>query len=290
MSVCIALCLLDARSALADARADCVRLTAPMLAFERLAPSAELEGPAEGALTACAEAVRQMPDDPRLALYHGLALVGHERYQEALASLTEAAAAGDGSAEFFIALLYGSNGLEGATPELAQQWYKKAAVKGHMGAQAFLGFYYDQGIGVEESDEQATFWLEKAAAQGHAGSKFMLGLRTIDGEGAPRDVAKGLALIEEAAALGEPQAKFSLGYTYLTGGHGVAQDVPRGLALLDDSATLGSEIAMVELGRVYLDGELVARDEAKGKAWFCQAGRYGATMHQELYGEALACE
>ncbi|MEM7223763.1 MAG: tetratricopeptide repeat protein [Pseudomonadota bacterium] len=285
-----ALCCFGALPARADARADCQRLTAPVLAIERVDPGYEVEELAEGTLEICAEAARQAPDDPRLALFHGLALLGNDRPQDALIPLMASAEAGDSSAAFFIALIYASSDVEGAGPEQALEWYEKAAEMGHMGAQAFLGFYYDQGIGAGANDEQATFWLEKAAAQGHAGSMYILGLRYADGEGAPKDEAKGLALIEQAASLGVPQATYSLGYAYLTGDQFVEQDVPRGLALLEEAAGLGSELAMVELGRVYLDGELATRDETKGKDWFCLADRYGAGMHQELYGEVLVCE
>ena len=45
-------------------------------------------------------------------------------------------------------------------------WYERAAKNGYAVAQRMLGKYYEKGVGTERNPELARQWYEKAAAQG----------------------------------------------------------------------------------------------------------------------------
>ena len=59
-------------------------------------------------------------------------------------------------------------------PEMAAEWFRKAAELGDFAAQRNLGYLYLKGKGVEKDNAEARKWLEKAAAQGDSYAQELL--------------------------------------------------------------------------------------------------------------------
>lgn len=74
----------------------------------------------------------------------------------------------DAEAQFELARLHRAGEIDGASPQRALIWCRKAAVQGHAGAQRMLGQMYLEGDGVMQDDDTAREWLQKAAGGGDA--------------------------------------------------------------------------------------------------------------------------
>jgi hypothetical protein len=87
----------------------------------------------------------------------------HRLNLDQLRSLAEQ---GDAAAqvELGIALEHGEGVKK--SPQMAREWYCRAAVQGAVDAQRNLGWMYANGSGVVRNDEVAAYWLGRAAAAG----------------------------------------------------------------------------------------------------------------------------
>jgi TPR repeat protein len=82
---------------------------------------------------------------------------------------------GDREAQFSMGLRYDlGDGVE-RDPELAAQWFAKAAAAGVNGACLYLGMKYEFGAGVKQDKNEAVRWYEEAAVQGWPQAAFLLG-------------------------------------------------------------------------------------------------------------------
>lgn len=151
--------------------------------------------------------------------------------------LTDEANSGSPEAQFQMGFMSYMDGPK-ADMTKAVEWFRKASDAGHQEAMFTMAMFHKQGVNV------ATNLQESARLLGLIDSKKLplasetLGVMTILGQGVPVDVAKGISLIETAANNGRVE-----------------------------SANL--------LANIYLAGEVVARDEAKARTWFEQAGQLG---------------
>lgn len=87
--------------------------------------------------------------------------------QQVMNLMTRAANAGNAEAQFNLAMNY-SQGINGA-PKNEQEsfeWAQKAANQGYAQAERFLGACYEYGFGVNGNPQLAQEWYAKAAAQG----------------------------------------------------------------------------------------------------------------------------
>ena len=80
----------------------------------------------------------------------------------------------DAEAQFELARRHRSGEIDGASPQRALIWCRKAAVQGHAGAQRMLGQMYLEGDGVMQDDDTAREWLQKAAASGDSAAQQLL--------------------------------------------------------------------------------------------------------------------
>lgn len=85
-------------------------------------------------------------------------------YASALKVWLPQAKEGDAEAQVVLGEIY-EKGLGGgvADPQLAAQWYKKAAAQGSSRAQINLGNLYEKGLGVEKNLTEALNWYRKAS-------------------------------------------------------------------------------------------------------------------------------
>ena len=89
---------------------------------------------------------------------------------------------------------------------VAQDWYRRAAVKGHLPAQANLGILLFQAG--EKAD--AVRWLKSAADKGEMRAQYVLGIVHWNGDGAAKSMPLAYAYLVRAAAQGLPEATKAL--------------------------------------------------------------------------------
>lgn len=124
---------------------------------------------------------------PATALAGGDHATIAQRDDEALESLSRAAALGSASAQYRLGDMYLRG--RGVRQDLlkAARWYRRAAEQGHVHAQYVLGVMYQLGGGVDVSFAKAASWFKRAADQGHAGAQHELGKLYYAGQGVPKD-------------------------------------------------------------------------------------------------------
>lgn len=132
--------------------------------------------------------------------------------KEALATLREAADAGNPKAIWQLAEVYdrGIPGvLESDTIE-SLRLYRRAAEAGSPEARNYLGFLYYNGERVPQSVDSALYWIEKAAASGDVKAANNLGWLLTEGRGIVHDDSKALFWFGKAAEAGLPAAQAQL--------------------------------------------------------------------------------
>jgi TPR repeat protein len=95
------------------------------------------------------------------------------------------------------------------SPDLALQWYLKAADQGLVAAQHNIGRCYNFGTGVAQNFAEAERWYRKAAEQGHTDAMFFLGTLYSNNHGEQTDTDTNIlayAWMHNAAELGNPTA------------------------------------------------------------------------------------
>ena len=107
-------------------------------------------------------------DDPAAQYRQGRALLA-TRFDEGMALLTAAAAAGYPQAQYEMARRYRTGPHSEAEARQAVDWLEAAAATGHRGAQIDLGVLYLQGLaraGVARDPGRARMWFEQALRDG----------------------------------------------------------------------------------------------------------------------------
>jgi localization factor PodJL len=137
-------------------------------------------------------------------------------------SLRVAAAGGDPSAQFAIALSFARIGLQ---QDLAQGflWCQRAALKGFVPAQYRLAGLYERGLGVASDLVRAREWYRRAAEGGHVKAMHNLAVFATRGRGGLIDYAEAARWFGEAAERGLRDSQFNLALFY-ENGLGVPQD------------------------------------------------------------------
>lgn len=275
----------------AGAVTDCDRLAGDPWDPRRVVePEALTAANAAEAVAACRQALEEEPDEPRLKLELGRALLFQGFPIKALEPLTEAAETDYAAAEFYLGFAYEREGWDGHDKAAARKHYERGAELGHAQAQHNLALAL---ISEEQGDgrhvREALPWLERASEQGLAESLYLQGVLYFNGGyGIWPDLERSAALFRAAVDLGHDASKLALGNAFVMG-FGVEKDPPRGLALIVEAAENGFPSAQIELGRMYIKGRAVERNEELGYQWFCKAGTAGQAHFMMEYGKPLSC-
>ena len=142
--------------------------------------------------------------------------------------------------------------LELEEPELAEQYYKKAAAAGLAIAKSNAAAMMMFGK-VKGDDRQVVRLLEEATSEGWLRAKYYLALMYFGGRGTPRDDVRGMKLLLEAIDCDEPRAIVALGRAYLEG-VGVKRDVEEGMRWLQIAARSEDTVGEVGLAQAYALG------------------------------------
>ena len=125
--------------------------------------------------------------------------------------LREAAAMGNGEAQFVIATRYlnGENGLQQDFGKAAY-WYGKAAASGNAPAQYRLGTLYERGKGVAKDLKAALGWYERSASLGNVKAMHNAAVLAANSDQEKSDYARAFKWFSLGAAHGLKDSQFNL--------------------------------------------------------------------------------
>jgi hypothetical protein len=127
-------------------------------------------------------------------------------YKAAVDRWRTPAIAGDADAEFNLAQAYKLGRGVPADLNLAEDWYRKAAIQGHRQAEDNYGLALFQN----GKRAEAVQWLTKSAGRGEPRAQFVLGTMFFNGDNVARDWVRAYALIVRSSQSGLPQASAAL--------------------------------------------------------------------------------
>lgn len=262
------------------------------------------------AAPACAEAVRQHPDEPRFRFQLARVLRASEQFDRAyllakslvrtnyvpasnllgvMTSNGEGVERDQRAAELLFRTAM-NQGDKGAIINLARMMelglgrvkneseaarlYHRGAEQGLGRAARNLGILYRDGRGVNRSDEQAVRSFRKAIELGDISALDDLGSMFRDGRGVERNIEEALTLFRKGIAAGSSDAATSLGRLYELG-EGIAKDESQAAKLYQDAVDRGNSRAMINLALMYETGRALDKDEARAVALYRRAALKG---------------
>lgn len=214
---------------------------------------------AKRALTACAQAVNESPDDGMLVNLLGRAHEADRNYTEAHRNYQRASDLGNLYAMTNLGWL-SVYGLDGAVDvEKGRMLFEKAANSGNHAAQASLAFLYRDGYGgVAQDYAKAIEWYTKSANQGNASALGNLGWFYREGVGVTRDYQKSVEYYRKGADAGDLSSVVAMGYA-AQNGLGVPQNYDEAKTWYEKGANAGDAYSMASLGFLYDAGFGVKR-------------------------------
>lgn len=228
------------------------------------------------ALTACAQAVNENPDDMMLVNMLGRAQDAGRDYIEARRNYQKAADGGNMYALTNLAWfsVYGTDGA--VDVDQGKRMFEQAAKAGNAYGQASLGWLYREGYGgIARDYEEAARWYQLAADQGYANAMATVAWFYREGLGLPKDLAQSLAWYKKAAEGGDVNAMSSLGWAYQNG-LGTEQNYVEAKTWYEKAANVGDSYSMALLGWFYDVGTGVAQDYAQARIWYEMAANAGS--------------
>lgn len=228
------------------------------------------------ALTACAQAVNENPDDMMLVNMLGRAQDSGRDYIEARRNYQKAADGGNMYALTNLAWfsVYGTDGA--VDVDQGKRMFEQAAKAGNAYGQASLGWLYREGYGgIAQDYEEAARWYQLAADQGYANAMATVAWFYREGLGLSKDLAQSLAWYKKAAEGGDVNAMSSLGWAYQNG-LGTEQNYVEAKTWYEKAANVGDSYSMALLGWFYDVGTGVAQDYAQARTWYEMAANAGS--------------
>jgi uncharacterized protein len=146
------------------------------------------------------------PTPPPASVRQGVEYWRAGKWDQAVTMWQPFAADGDADAMFNLGQAYKLGRGVALDKALAQDWYRRAAVKGHLPAQANLGIQLFQG----GDKAEAVRWLKSAADKGEMRAQYVLGIVHWNGDGAGKSMPLAYAYLVRAAAQGLPEATRAL--------------------------------------------------------------------------------
>ncbi len=228
------------------------------------------------ALTACAQAVNENPDDMMLVNMLGRAHDAGRNYVEARRNYQKAADGGNmyGLTNLAWFSIYGTDGP--VDIEKGKQMFEQAANAGNSYAQASLGWLYREGYGgVPQDYAEALKWYQASANQGYANAMATIGWFYREGNGVAKDFNQSLFWYQKAADAGDANAMSSLGWAYQNG-LGTTQDYAEAKKWYEKAANVGDSYSMALLGWFYDVGNGVSQDYVQARNWYEMAANAGS--------------
>src|SRR5580704_3168006 len=193
---------------LTEAQTTCDKLAAAPVP---LSPQATHPGDVDWqkAITACTQAIKDDPKEPRYEFELGHAYEQTKDYAAALAHYQAAADAGNGDGLQALALMYFKGLGTVVDKEKAFVLWYRAAERGNALALESLGAMFGNGDFVQRDDTRMLEYFAKAVAAGDAQALGQVGVAFVWGRGNPVDYKMAASYFQQAADLGDG---FSLKY------------------------------------------------------------------------------
>jgi TPR repeat protein len=249
--------------------------------------------------------------------YYNEQLISHSQSKEMLEKLAKA---NDPHASYRLGEIHLHGIGTAKDPQLAMQWFKKAAVNGLPGAMLQVGHMYRDGIGDLHSLDKAILWYRKATNQGNINAMLALGDIYRGIYALQPDYNKAMEWYITAAGMGSLEAEYQMTRLItndLVDHNKYGKKINSVLASLKNAAAEGDldatvavadhymqqkntklaleyyhsaaddwfPPALLRLGLLYLHGESVAKDYAKALDYFTQAANAGNVASQYHLGE-----
>ena len=183
--------------------------------------------------------------------------------------ISEAAIAGDESAQLWLGNAYRDGEFVEKNHELSLTWFRSAAECGNTDAQRALGEIYSFGVGVPADEEKAISWFRLAAEQGDAKSQGALA-EIYWNRG---DKGEAFFWAQEAAEQGDGGGFITLAFYYWESGP--EQDVEKSIEFLKLAAEKDIAFACYFLGCIYREGIGVPADMEEAVHLWCRAFELG---------------
>jgi TPR repeat protein len=237
------------------------------------------------AIPACRDALRQHPNDPRLAFQLGRALdrQGGGGAAEAASLYKTAADAGFALAVNNLANLYQRGTGVARDLALARQLFERAAGSGVPNAMLGLGNLYESGSGVTKDYVVARQWFEKAASAGIANANSHLGDFYRNGWGVAKDYSTARSYYEKAVAGGDEAGMGGLGTLYQNG-WGAPKDFDQARKWYVKAADAGQTNGMTGLGILYQFGLGIPKDYSLAYQWYQKSANAGEPVAMNNLG------
>lgn len=161
--------------------------------------------------------------------------------------------------------LYGLRGVP-QNPDIAREYFERAAAAGEPEAFAPLGNMYAKGIGVPQNNLTAYKYFKMGADRGDGSSMNGLGSLYIQGAGVPKDYKMAAYWFNKSASTGNPEGQYNLGLLYASklylntqsdcelDGLGVPKNYRIAINLFQASAAQGQTMSHFKLGEMHLKG------------------------------------
>ena len=246
---------------------------------------------AKRALTACAQAVNENPQDGMLVNLLGRAHEADRNYAEARRNYRKASDLGNLYALTNLGW-FSVYGLDGPINiEEGRKAFEKGAISGNHAAQASLAFLYRDGYGgTEQNNAKAISWYEKSAAQGNATALGNLGWFYREGVGVDKDFQKSLDYYRRGADAGDISSISAMGYA-AQNGLGMPQNYEEARTWYEKGANAGDSYSMASLGFLYDAGAGVKQDYVEARYWYEKAADAGSAYAMgnlsRLYDQGL---
>lgn len=183
-------------------------------------------------------------------------------------SLRIAAAKGDASAEFEVAMRFAeAKGVPQDFPAAAR-WYQRSAARGFALAQYRLATFYERGLGVQADLQRARVWYRRAAESGSVKAMHNLAVLSAGRESNAPDYATAAHWFTEAADRNLPDSQFNLAILHESG-LGVTKSVDQAYKWFALAARTGDKEAARrrDLLKARLAPSEVGRIDEEIKAW-----------------------
>lgn len=159
------------------------------------------------AISACIDAVRSAPGEPRYLFELGRAVYGSGDDHRGARIVAEAAIRGYPAAMMYLGSIFVSGQGMRRDLNIGFQWHRAAAEKGNLAAQSVVGLAYWLGRGVSADVRQAERWLTLAARRGDVPAQVNLA----EIHAGQNNLASAARWYAAAASRGDADAQYRLG-------------------------------------------------------------------------------
>ncbi|MBE9603490.1 sel1 repeat family protein [Acetobacteraceae bacterium H6797] len=162
-----------------------------------------------------------------------------------------------------------------ASPELACDYFQRAADLGETEGLTLLGDCYNLGIGRQQNFTQAYEIFQRGIAAGAATSLCSLGVMQVAGRGVPKDEAGGVALCRQGAEKGVAVAQVALA-NYYRKGVGVPLSYKEAEFWLQKAVAQNSGLAEAMMGDMAEAGEGRPANMDEALSWWRKSAQHGS--------------